>query len=634
MASQPSWFNFQALTSLGELAAGYRLYTYAPGTTTHKAAYTDEAGTIPQTYVSDGIGGLYIALDGRGELPSPLWLASGGYDIALKSVSGATVWTRRASGSSDAASGLDEALRDDLASTASGKGAELVGFKQSGSGATERTVGSKEQETISVRDFGAVLDGVADDAAAIQLAFNAANGSGKRVVFDGASCKIASSLSQNNHAHYDVDWQGCQVSFTGGAGTYMLDMTQAGRIRHIGGSFTGSGANHFVKTAGSAAAQATTFPTIPQEDQWSRQLGFSPKLALGFSTVFDFQNFTREVWIEGYVTGNLTAFKATGKVVNVFTRNTVLYSAIASSQAVVVRGDAGDVTFRYAEGLFFTDCIGDTKGTTVDLQDVYGFGWGGQFNQLKTAAGGIAFDVTKGICPITREIGLSCGLMQGKLRIGNGLGSQFLFDFKASLLGFSDTDGTAIDIRDFCKGVLISGATFNNPTGTARMFAVGANCAQIKLDGLSADVGTYTNTPTVDSSSLAGVEAEFTGGFTPGIAFGGSSTGITYSTQNGRYYWRGGQITGYFEVSLTSKGAQVGAATITGLPFQCKLVNGTATVGGFSGMNTAFTPILDITKNTQVINVKNGAAGSSANFTDADFSNATVINGSFSYPVS
>ena len=77
-ASLSGVYNLQNFSDLGALAAGFRLYTYAAGTTTQKVAYTDQAGTVPHTYVSDGGGGLYIALNSRGELPAPLFLTSGG----------------------------------------------------------------------------------------------------------------------------------------------------------------------------------------------------------------------------------------------------------------------------------------------------------------------------------------------------------------------------------------------------------------------------------------------------------------------------------------------------------------------------------------------------------------------------
>ena len=47
---------------------------------------------------------------------------------------------------------------------------EQVTFLQAGSGATQRTALAKLRDTVSVKDFGAVGDGVADDTAAIQAA--------------------------------------------------------------------------------------------------------------------------------------------------------------------------------------------------------------------------------------------------------------------------------------------------------------------------------------------------------------------------------------------------------------------------------------------------------------------------------
>ena len=48
------------------------------------------------------------------------------------------------------------------------------GFIQAGTGAVQRTVESKLQDVVSVKDFGAIGDGQASNAATNTAAFNAA----------------------------------------------------------------------------------------------------------------------------------------------------------------------------------------------------------------------------------------------------------------------------------------------------------------------------------------------------------------------------------------------------------------------------------------------------------------------------
>jgi len=56
-------------------------------------------------------------------------------------------------------------------------------FEQTGSGAVKRTVESKLQDVVSVKDFGAVGDGLANDRPAILAAIGAASASGVAVYF-------------------------------------------------------------------------------------------------------------------------------------------------------------------------------------------------------------------------------------------------------------------------------------------------------------------------------------------------------------------------------------------------------------------------------------------------------------------
>jgi len=72
-------------------------------------------------------------------------------------------------------------------------GSSYVGFLQAGTGAVATTVQAKLRESVSVKDFGAVGDGAADDTVAIQAALTA--GAGKGVFFPAGSYSISADLS-------------------------------------------------------------------------------------------------------------------------------------------------------------------------------------------------------------------------------------------------------------------------------------------------------------------------------------------------------------------------------------------------------------------------------------------------------
>ena len=75
-------------------------------------------------------------------------------------------------------------------SASAGIVATKLAFTQSGSGAVARTIDSRLKEFASVKDFGAVGDGVADDTAAIQSAINASG----MVYVPSGSYKLTATL--------------------------------------------------------------------------------------------------------------------------------------------------------------------------------------------------------------------------------------------------------------------------------------------------------------------------------------------------------------------------------------------------------------------------------------------------------
>lgn len=107
----------QFFDNAGAPASGFKLYTYAAGSVTPQATYTNRAGTVANTNP--------IILDARGEaviyLPQDLV-----YDYVLKTAADVPVWTREG-----VAPGGDMLLRPNLAASTAGLGLDLIGYPPS-----------------------------------------------------------------------------------------------------------------------------------------------------------------------------------------------------------------------------------------------------------------------------------------------------------------------------------------------------------------------------------------------------------------------------------------------------------------------------------------------------------------------
>ena len=104
--------------------------------------------------------------------------------------------------------------------------------------------------------------------------------------------------------------------------------------------------------------------------------------------------------------------------------------------------------------------------------------------------------------------------------------------------------------------------------GTGLIAQTGANTvAEVKITGTANQIKVVDGDGVGGNPTLSLEPTFFTAGvWTPDLQFGGLNTSITYGTQTGTYTRLGNIVIATFNITLTSKGAQTGAATLAGLP--------------------------------------------------------------------
>ena len=184
----------QFLDSNGNPLAGGKLYTYAAGTTTPQTTYTSYTGATANPNP--------IILNSGGRVPSEIWLTNGvSYKFSLFSALDNLI------GTWDNVDGINDLSSATIAFTgfkgqagfvedlADNDGSDWIGYQPVSPGVA-RSAQDKMRDTVSVKDFGAVGDGVANDTAAIQAAINYAGSTGGGTVyFPAGDYKISSTLT-------------------------------------------------------------------------------------------------------------------------------------------------------------------------------------------------------------------------------------------------------------------------------------------------------------------------------------------------------------------------------------------------------------------------------------------------------
>jgi hypothetical protein len=157
------------------------------------------------------------------------------------------------------------------------------------------------------------------------------------------------------------------------------------------------------------------------------------------------------------------------------------------------------------------------------------------------------------------------------------------------------------------------------------------------------DIGLQANQVPLSGMLNSGAWLDFdsfyeTGAWTPTVSFGGGSTGIAYSTQEGYYTRMGDTVYINCFFVLTSKGTDTGTFRLLGLPFtprstaagqQGLHVPYAANLAGLTSVPTAFVQ----TNASEVFLYDWDAAGATSSLKDYNFTDATQLRFSGTYQI-
>lgn len=209
----------------------------------------------------------------------------------------------------------------------------------------------------------------------------------------------------------------------------------------------------------------------------------------------------------------------------------------------------------------------------------------------------------------------------------------------AGLVNFDGTNvfsGVTTTQYNALVGSTANGITNVIPTATSGVPLISQGSSANPIFGTAVVAGGGTGATTLTglvlgngTSAMTTISYTAAGSWTPGIAFGGGTTGITYSSQVGKYTQIGNIVFFSCIVTLSSKGSSTGAATITGLPVtigggSCKLdISSAQNVTFTASYITAYWATVNATT-TFNVNQYSSTLGV-ASLTDTNFANNTNL---------
>ena len=210
-------------------AAGGYVYFYQPGTTVQITVYQDDAASQAITQP--------VQLDQNGRPATAVYALVPARAIVFSSTNAQLLDISRCNGIQATTSAVANSLwpgETTVDGVLTALGTSLGGtdgnFKAAGTGSVQRSVVTKLSESVSVKDFGAAGNGIADDTAPIVAAMTAVNAAGGGVVsFPVGTYVISSTLNMLSGVSLKGVNSGASIISYSGASNG-ITLTGSGRV--------------------------------------------------------------------------------------------------------------------------------------------------------------------------------------------------------------------------------------------------------------------------------------------------------------------------------------------------------------------------------------------------------------------
>ena len=124
--------------------------------------------------------------------------------------------------------------------------------------------------------------------------------------------------------------------------------------------------------------------------------------------------------------------------------------------------------------------------------------------------------------------------------------------------------------------------------------------------------------------------------WTPSLQLGGSSSGLTYTTQYGYYSLQGNVVVAQYYIVINALGSSTGNATITGLPYTCvsagDFYNGNIALSGVTFSTNYFVAGHVVLASTNYITlIQTGSNIPITNIVNTNLANGITLQGEIFY---